>query len=410
MTSNKMLGFLAVFVLGILMVSSVTAFASLDDLEVKDVESGQVSVFGGETFPVRVVFTATADAEDVRVKAWISGERENAVVSERFDVLDGNTYSRLISVTAPFDIDPEEDLSLNVVVENRNQEAIDETFDLVVQRESYLLQILDVEADTSVRAGGLLALDVVLKNSGRQFADDAFVRVKIPALGIEDRSYFGDLSSTDQPFSKDPFTWDDNSGDDRLDKEDTAEGRLFLRIPTSAPTGLYVVEIEAFNEDSVTQVTRKVAVVGAVDTTRVVSAVSGKTFAVGDNAEYAITLVNTGNQVEVYELVMETSGGLTLEVSEPVVALPAGTSKTVTVEATGVESGDHAFAVNVYSDNELVQKVNLTANVADQGFTGNATVLLTVVLVIIFVVLLVVLIVLLTRKPEKSEEFGESYY
>ena len=33
-----------------------------------------------------------------------------------------------------------------------------------------------------------------------------------------------------------------------------------------------------------------------------------------------------------------------------------------------------------------------------------------IILAIIFVVLLIVLIVLLTRKPEKAEEFEESYY
>jgi len=42
--------------------------------------------------------------------------------------------------------------------------------------------------------------------------------------------------------------------------------------------------------------------------------------------------------------------------------------------------------------------------------TANPVVVLTVVLAIIFVVLLIVLLVLIGKKPEKSEEFGESYY
>jgi preprotein translocase subunit SecG len=45
-----------------------------------------------------------------------------------------------------------------------------------------------------------------------------------------------------------------------------------------------------------------------------------------------------------------------------------------------------------------------------EGKAVNPIVVLTVVLAIIFLVLLVVLIVLIGRKPQKSEEYGESYY
>jgi len=57
---------------------------------------------------------------------------------------------------------------------------------------------------------------------------------------------------------------------------------------------------------------------------------------------------------------------------------------------------------------ELLYVVNMTKSV-DSG-SSSPIVALTVILAIIFVVLLVVLIVLMGKKPEKSEEFGESYY
>ena len=67
--------------------------------------------------------------------------------------------------------------------------------------------------------------------------------------------------------------------------------------------------------------------------------------------------------------------------------------------------------MNVHSDGELVKKQNFVANVEGKAATaGNAAVVLTIILAIIFIVLLIVLIVLLTRKPEKTEDFGESYY
>ena len=66
------------------------------------------------------------------------------------------------------------------------------------------------------------------------------------------------------------------------------------------------------------------------------------------------------------------------------------------------------FDVNVFSSEKLLEKVTLKLNA--EGKAVNPIVVLTVVLAIIFLVLLVVLIVLIGRKPQKTEEFGESYY
>ena len=76
----------------------------------------------------------------------------------------------------------------------------------------------------------------------------------------------------------------------------------------------------------------------------------------------------------------------------------------------GLKEGTFNFAVNVNTaEGELVEKVTMNA-VVTGGTFGGSVAILTLVLAIIFVVLLVVLIVLLTRKPEKVEEFEESYY
>ena len=95
---------------------------------------------------------------------------------------------------------------------------------------------------------------------------------------------------------------------------------------------------------------------------------------------------------------------------EPVIAVPAGNSKAIKYDVSAAKAGTYTFTANIYSSGNLVKTETFTANVQGTGIAGNATVLLTVVLAIIFVVLLVVLIVLLTRKPEKKEDFGESYY
>jgi methionine-rich copper-binding protein CopC len=405
MTSMRQcIALFAVLALAILSVGSVSALVDFDEVEVSDIDglvTDNVNVLAGQTVPVRVIFTAEEDAEDVRVKVWITGERDLSVSTDRFDIIEGNTYSRLLHIRVPFDIDPDEERSLKVLVESRSDDDEVEV-DLVLQRESYIVEILAVSMDTKVTAGDNLFLDVVIKNRGRQFAEDTFVSVKIPALDVERKVYFGDLSPEDVA---------------EPDKEDALERRLFLNIPSNAPAGIYVVEVDAFNDDSITTVKKKVAIAnGASDDSLVISPITSRVFSTGETEEYSMTLVNSGDNVRVYELVFETgSSGLTFDSEQQVVVLPAGSSKTAKFLVSSEEQGLYSFAVNIHSGGELVERQEFSANIRNSdgrsGSGANATVLFTVILVIIFVVLLVVLIVLLTRKPsEKSEEFGESYY
>ena len=252
----------------------------------------------------------------------------------------------------------------------------------------------------TAKAGEIVPVDIVLKNRGRQFAEDTFVRAKIAALGIEQKAFFGDLSPLDQT---------------NPDREDAVQKRIVLNIPFNAPVGIYLVELQVYNADSVATTTQKVSVVsGASENTVFISTANSKTFAVGDKAVYSLTLVNSEDKVRVYQLSAETPVSLTASLDESVIVVTAGSSKTVNFGVTASKEGDYSFAVNVYSDNELIRSNSFLANVDNKSAkagTSNATLVLTIVLAIIFVVLLVVLIVLLTRKPEtKAEEFGESYY
>ncbi len=390
----------AVFALVVLMTSSVSAFGTITSVEISGVNvlsGANIAAFAGQTLPVRVVFDTLSDAEDVRVKVWIAGESDLTVSSARFDVIGGNLYSRLIAVTVPTDLDElDEGLSLEILVESRADGIADQvSIPLTVQRESYDIEILDVSVAPSVQSGGTLSLDVVVKNIGRQLADDVYVRARIPALNIEQTVYFGDLHPQD---------------DGEEDEDDAVERRIYLSIPSNVPAGIYAVEIEAYNADSLTTLSKNVAVVGASADTISVSPLQSKTFAVGEVGVYSITLVNTGNTVRVYEIVPQTSSGIALDVENSIVVVPAGTSDTVEVGASALREGDYTFAVEIRSGGETVETLAFLAKVEKSTIAGNTTVLLTVVLAIIFVVLLIVLIVLLTRKPENVEEFGESYY
>lgn len=388
----------AILALVAFLASSVSAFASIDRVTVNGIESfgnGTAAVFAGETIPVRVIFTATGDETDVRVMARVIGESGISEVSERFDVLTNNTYSRLLNIKMPFDIDPSEDLVLVVTVESNARLADERRISLEVQRESYLVEILSVDSADQIKAGQTLALDVVLKNRGRQMAEDTYVRATIPELGVSNTAYFSDLTAEDQAHP---------------DKEDAVERRMYLNIPQNAAPGVYTIELEAYNSDSSSVRTKRIVVVGAGAESRVLSPSTSKSFATGEEKTYSITIVNSGDEIKVYDLVIKTSKGLTVEADDGLVVVPAGSSKTVQLTASASEEGDYTFDVTISSDGELVKQESFAATVEGSAQKVNASVVLTVVLAVIFVVLVIVLIVLLTRKPQKSEEFGESYY
>jgi len=412
MRTKTAFGFLVAILAFVLIAPAVSAsFGEITDVTVNGISHYQdggetAGVFAGETISIRVNFRADEPEDDVRVIARIRGEPGLSDVTERFDVLNGSTYSRLLHIELPSDLDDETEelFTLEIVVESNSDEATPHPFTifLEVQRENNLLQILSIESANEVKAGENFALDVVLKNIGRDKARDNFVRASIPALGISKMVFVGDL------YPQDNFEFEEGEFDE--DAEDSALARIFLLIPRSAPAGVYNVEIEAFNDDATVVATRKVVVTGAGADSDVISSMNSKTFAVGEEQTYTLTIVNADSTIKVYELILEGANGLTITLDERLVAVPAGSSKKITVKAVASDEGNYNFAVNVHSNGELVEKQSFVANVEGRTSAGNAAVVLTIILAIIFVVLLIVLIVLLTRKPEKSEDFGESYY
>ena len=64
--------------------------------------------------------------------------------------------------------------------------------------------------------------DIVLKNTGYNYLDDLYVTARIPALGLERTSYFGDLVAFE-------CNDDDEACDE--DDEDVTRGRFYFQIP-----------------------------------------------------------------------------------------------------------------------------------------------------------------------------------
>ena len=399
-----------VAILAVAIVASMVAATSTLDVNIHQIEvdgldatSNSVAVVAGTRVPVTVDFTANENASDVVVSAWFQGERSETFVENDFaDLIDGRNYKLRLSVNVPSDVDPEEELTLFVRIET-DSGNYEEELTLQGQREADSLEVLLVDFEPNAKPGETVPITVVLKNMGRQEAEDTFVSVKIPELSISRSAYFEDLSPVD--------VCDSDDGD--CDQTDSRERRLFITIPEDAKSGEYEISVRAFNGETETVVAKKLTVLAPRAEGNVLTNPASKQFAVGQEVSYDLVLVNSGNKIAIYNLAPATSDALSIRLSEPVAIVPAGSSKIVKVYVTANREGTFPFSVEVTSDN-FTKEVSYLATVEGRALSGGSTssniVALTIVLAIIFVVLVIILVVLLTRRPEKTEEFGESYY
>ena len=383
-------------------VSAAGPLATITNVEVDGVNVNlNPAIVVGDTVTIRVDFNSLVNASDVTVEVEIEGDKEDVVGETRaFDVETGNEYTKSLKLDVPFDLKDSlsGDVVINVDISGSGYKT-EASYTVRVQREPFEANIKAVSVPQTVKAGELFPVDVVLKNLGYSNLDDVSVTASIPALNVERTTFFGDLVALE---CDDDSTAVENYGVDVTrkcdeDNEDTVAGRVFLQLPWDAKSGVYALEVVVENDDTTSSRTIQVVVENAF---------SSGNFIVSGNQ---LLIVNPTNEVVVYRLVPESTGAVSVSLSDSLVAVPAGSSKTVVVDAKANVKGTQGFVVNIFSaDGSLIDRVSFTTTLSTSA--ASPIVVLTVILAIIFIVLLVVLIVLIGKKPEKSEEFGESYY
>ena len=403
MNAKKLLVSLVVIASALFFVATVSAAEiatnTLVEVEGMNAYSNSVAVVAGNTIVVKVEFNALQDDSDVTLEAELEGEKISVdAISTPFDVENGSRYVKTLTMKVPYELKDalSDDLTLSIEIDGKSHKSTLADVTLSAQRPSYNADIKSVTASQSVEAGETFPVDIVLKNRGYNDLDDVYVTVKISELGILKTAYFGDLVAIE----------DDTSDDD--EEEDTVSGRIYLSVPYDVKAGAYALEVEIENEDTTSKATQQIVVENDF-TSNVITASSSKTISAGKSAVYELLIVNPTNKLKVYTVVPESNADLASSADNAVVAVPAGSSKTVQITATANKEGTYTFNVNVLSGNNA-EKAALNLNVQGKNSTSNPVVILTVVLAIIFLVLLVVLIVLLGKKPSQAEEFGERYY
>jgi hypothetical protein len=338
--------------------------------------TGLPTLNAGDTLTIQVKFTYTgSDSDSIKVKATLEGNTDDVIAtSSSFDVEKDNTYTKTLTLKVPADFDKDSltaDFPLTLEVGGEDVAL----GDLHVQRDSYDVAIKSILTSSTLSTGTSVPIQVVLKNDGYNDLSDLYVTVSLPELNIEKQVYFGDLVNVNED------TCDNN--DDNC--KNSVVGTVYLDIPYNAKSGVYTLAVEVSSDDSKNTATKQVTIENSVSD---IAMKSGNT----------LVVLNPTSKLAVYKV--------TYQGNNIAVVIPAQSSQTVPIEVPA--SGDYKFDVSVFSGETLLTTVNF--NGTSEAQTASPVLVLTVILAIVFLVLLVVLVVLITKKPQKAEEFGESYY
>ena len=376
MNMQKNFGFFLVVLTGILLTAGFASAADFSNVQVTidGVDAlDNAALVVGEVVTVKVYFTSSIDTSNLKVQAELEGRKiDVSDVTPSFEVESGHRYVKILTLEIPYELEDEvsDDAKLNLRIWGGDALDFNDDFDVRVQRPSYDADFMSISTTQTVEAGKQLQVTVVLKNIGYNKLNDLYMTVSIPELNVKKTGYFGDIVSVENK-----------------DDSDLVSGKIFLEIPYEARNGVYTLEVEAKSDDFSTNKVSQITVQNGLLSNVLLS---------GNQ----IIVANPTNQILVLKFVPETSG---VSLSDNLVIVPAGMSKSITVSASG-ENGK----VNIYSkDGQLLDSIVIPAGSINGG---SAVVVFTVVLAIILLVLLAVLVVLITKKPEKKEEFGESYY
>jgi len=423
----KILTVLALFLIGILGLSSVSVALQNSDISVVGVEVNDVTL--SETTPkdvekndeldILVVFDTSAtfptSVTEMEVEAVLRGyDSKNKIddVSKSFNVKPGQRYDEKMTLSLPIRLDPGRyDLRVRFVA--ATGASFEKLYPLTITGDKHNIEIRDVvmSPENEVKAGRALLASVRLKNRGEDKEEDIKVKVSIPSLGVSATGFIDEL--------------DEEAGDD----DSTTSEELFLSIPSDVESGEYTVKVDVeFNdgEDKVSKTStirvvgsEPAAMAGEVAKTVITIGPESQDVAAGSTVVYPVTISNAGTSAKTYTVDAE-GADFTFRVSPSnVVVLNSGESKAIFISATASEkasAGVKTFAVTVSSGDQVLKQVPLKANVlagaAGLGRVKNALEIGLVVLVVLLVILGLIIGFNKLKGSEEEPKEGESqtYY
>lgn len=397
-------------------VSVSAADYSFDRIEVNGLETNantSLDVERGERVDIDVWLVATANTEDVEITAKINGYEYGSISDSTglFNLDDGRTYKKTLTLYIPEDIEASEDYTLRIEASDQNDEET-ATFGLFIDEQRHGLAIFDVllNPSSTIAAGNSLFTTVRLENLGETEENDVKVTVSIPALGVSTVNYLDELN-----------TEYDEANEDHLRNDNSKQMDLLLRIPSDAATGTYDVQVDieynrghnfltktlSLNVEGTAQSAGAQTVINSDSSSKVVNA--------GESAEYKVMMANLGLEPGVYSVTVDGVSAWGEAVVQPsfLTIMPDSTGE-VTITVTpydSVEAASHTWVAKVMLGTDVLSELVFTTKVEVENTVEqtNDTVksVLTAIFFILLIVLVVLAIVIAFRKVKSDDDEDE---
>lgn len=421
----KTLGILAVLFVSMLAAASFASAVNVDLTSMTVKINGDTVQPDGSTVldldrnqdvEVKIMFTATGDAENVELTAFISGyeyayrEKSTSDTTRPFDVENGITYTEKLNIKLPEKMDQDR-YKLRLLFSDRNGQLTEETYDLKIDTIRHGLDIKDTVFSPSrtVKAGSVLVTNVRVKNVGQKDEEGIKVTVSVPELGLEDSKYVDEIEA----------------------EETTTTEPMYIRFDKCTKAGDYRVSVKVqYDEYDVVSKDYTISVVDSDFCNSAAVEEGSITVNIGaDNQEivageggalYPLTLVNTGSGAKTVTITPEVSDWATITVSPSnVVTVRGGKSEPVFVYVSakeGVDAGQKLFALTVKSGDNT-QQMTFKANVVenDSAFGGLKKGLEIGLIVLVVLLIVLGLIIAFNRlrnsdDEDEDKDMSQTYY
>lgn len=419
----KILGILAVFLVGVLAFTGIAAAiptvseVKIDGNVVQPNAAEKIEVERGNDFTVQVKLLAAANESNVEVSAYIVGYEYSdfnrvSDTTHLFDMTSGDTVYKKLTLQLPDNLGKDY-YDMRVSVAGRTGSAFEGLYRLHVKdsRHSIVIKDLILTPSTEVTAGRLLTAKVRVKNVGENDETDVNVKVEIPSLSVSGNDYIDEVEK---------------------DKSETSE-EIELRIPECAAAGTYTVKATATYDDGYEKVSEEKQIkVAASPLCSATATTEGQTLVSfsmtaqeverGESVLYPITITNAGNAAKTYVISVDgLTGWATSAIKDSnVVVLQAGEAKTVYAQITAnddAKAEEHTAVLKVSSGSETIKESSIKATVKAASVSGfeklkEGLKIGLIALVVILVIIGAIVIFTKSRKKEEGseEEATQTYY
>ena len=370
--------------------------------QVRDVDTLQV--LNGETLEVNMRFSALENVEDARLNVFVEGYEHASILesTEIFNLIEGKTYVKTLSIELPTDMDNQQDYKLRIVGANDLSGITYKEYVLYVDTQRHRVDVLDLTMTPSsgVEPGQNIIANVRMKNRGQMEQDSVRVNVAVPALGVSESSYISNLNPEEVATSDD----------------------MLLFIPEDAEPKTHNVVVTLSYDDGYTATTEEftlnvVAPSIVEEESLLISFKNNVNLVAGQENVMKIVVANPNGESKPISLAHIENVWSDVEVS-PTLSMVQGGSDAefiVTVVPRKSVSGERELKFVVKEGAETVKEFAVSTYVEgeEESSTSWLTITLIVLLALALVILLALVVTIARRKSDEDEEepsSEEEYY